>query len=78
MRDAVHRLMDELLRAIVADEGIAREFAEIAHACRQAGGRQTADGFLNLARHHRVKALEARARAAALGSKYHRYPNGGA
>jgi len=70
--------MDELLRAIVADEGIAREFAEIAHACRQAGGRRTADGFLSLARHHRVKALEARARAAALSSKYPRHLDGGA
>lgn len=77
MRNAVHSLRDELLRAIVVDEGIAREFAEIAYACRQSGGLQTAEGILGLARHHRVKAMEARARVAALRARYPRDLNGG-
>ena len=70
MRDAVRSLIEELLRAIVIEEGVARECAEIAHTCREEGGHEIAGGIQSLARHHRVRAMEARARVAALKATY--------
>jgi len=70
MRDAVRSLIEEPLRAIVVEEGVARECAEIAHTCRQEGGHEIAGGIQSLARHHRVKAVEARAQVAALKATY--------
>ncbi len=57
MRDAVRSLIEELLRAIVIEEGVARECAEIAHTCREDGGHEIAGGIQSLARHHRVRAM---------------------
>ena len=70
MREAVHRLMDELLRGIILDEGLARSLATSAHECRRAGNHAISEGMLSLVRYHRVKAMGARAQVAAPKVRY--------
>ncbi|WP_162560481.1 hypothetical protein [Methylobacterium durans] len=46
-------------------EAMADELAAVAHAHRQEGRPETADGLLDQARHHRVQAIRLRAQAGA-------------
>ena len=66
MTDATDRLAGALARGIVSHEGFARELAEIAEILRRDGHHASAEGMLNLNRHHRIRGMEGRGNLAAI------------
>ena len=77
MHEDVKSLRDTLLLGVAIDEQMSEVVARIADEAMRIGVPGFAAALLAVSRHHRVKAVEGRARIAALSGEYASLPTDG-
>lgn len=70
MHEELRDLMAVILQGVIVDERFSRELAALARELENGDRAGEADLFLDRSRHHRVMAIQGRARLAAMTERY--------